>query len=249
MMVSRIRLALLGAGLLVLIVLWNAPARLLGFWLPAGVIAAQGYQGSIWKGSVSRSAIAVGEGQFVLGQVRWRLSPLSLLRFSPRINLRTRWGAQSVNAEVTINGDGDFDLRQFSADFPAALAQQWLPVQFGGSVNLLLPELEWSDLRAQSGNGRLVWQAAGWVSQGGLQVLGDYALEFAVGDDGILRGEVITLAGDLKMAGDVALDGRKYTTDLLLTSDQALPRELRAALELMASPTASGYHLKLDSEL
>ena len=248
-MLSRLRLALLGAGLLLVIVLWNAPARLLGFWLPEGVIAAQGYQGSIWKGSVSRCSIAMGEGQFVLGKVRWRLSPLSLIRFSPRLNLRARWGAQSVDAEVTFNGGGTFDLRQFSADFPAALAQQWLPVQLGGSVNLLLPELEWSEERAQAGGGRLVWQDAGWVGQGGLQPLGSFALEFAVADDGILRGEVITLEGELKVEGDVALDGRKYTTDLQLTSASALPRALRNALEMMASPTASGYHIQLESEL
>jgi hypothetical protein len=242
----RLGAALLGLLLLILVVI--APARLAAWVLPAQFVQFQGYSGSLWRGSTATAMVALEGGWMQLGQLRWKLSPLSLLILSPRLKLDSEWGQQRIAADLSVSPGGSLRVRESSATFSAGLIQQFLPVQLSGSLELLLQSLEIEESWPAEGSGRLVWRRAIWRGNRGSQVLGDYVLEFEVPEPRQMRGEITTLSGPISAEGSFLVNGREYSVDVRLTSEQSIDSELASALELMAAPVDGGYHLKFSSE-
>jgi hypothetical protein len=245
---SRFSLAALCGGLLLLILLMTAPARLAGYWLPEQQLSLQGFSGSLWQGQADRAAVAVSGGWLQLGEIEWHLSPWSLLWLSPQVELKAQWGQQLIDASISVSPTGRIELEQTSVTFSANLVQQWLPVQLGGSINLLVPNMELEQGLPVSGEGRLVWQRASWTGNSGSQLLGDYVVEFKVEADQQFSGAISTLAGPVQAAGTASLQGRSYTVDVQLKSEQGFNKEISNALQLMAAPVENGYHVKFSSE-
>jgi len=242
------RLAIALAGLLTLVLIVSAPARLLGYFLPADSLSVHGYSGTLWRGSVADLAVRLPDGWLQLGPTRWTLSPWSLLILSPRIKLDSEWGPQVIEADIALSPSGALRLRDSSATFSASLVQQWLPVQLRGSLRLALAELHLSDERLLQGRGSLVWQGAFWRGVRGSQRLGDYVLEFEVPAEQQLRGTISTLSGPIRVEGGFEAAGRQYSVDVLMTSAEGFDSELASAMQLMAAPVEGGFHLKFNSE-
>ena len=152
------------ALLLLLCLLVTAPARLLGLILPADMIIMQGFSGTLWRGTASRCLVQTPAGFLHLGVVEWRLDPLSLLLFAPRVTLDSDWGSQSFNSEVVLRGGQDVDLRALEATVPAGLLSQFAPVELDGLLQLQLEYLMLRDGVPAQGKGRLVWLNGGWDS-------------------------------------------------------------------------------------
>jgi general secretion pathway protein N len=245
---SRSVLAGTWCGLLLLVLLITAPARLLGHFLPQQQIQAQGFSGSLWHGQAASVAIALPGGWLQLGEVEWRLSPWSLLRLSLRLDLESSWGQQRVQTDISLSPAGSIYLRETSASFSASLIQQWLPVQLDGTLELLIPAAELRDLIPVSGAGRLVWRQASWTGASGSQSLGDYVVEVEIAAEKKLSGVITTLSGPVQVQGSVSLQGRSYAVDVQLRADQGFGREFSNALQLMAAPVDDGYQLKFNSE-
>ena len=242
----RLGAALLGLFIVVLVA--TAPARLLGFILPGQSVALQGYRGSLWHGTAASAAIAMTDGWLQLGQVEWRLAPFSLLLLSPRLELESRWGLQRIEANVSVSPGGTVHFRDSEASFSAALIRQWLPVQLRGSLSLVLADLRLHEGSLAAGRGRLVWQQAYWTGDRGSQALGDYVLEFEVSGEQQVNGTVTTLKGPIRAEGEFRVQGRRYTVDTLLTSEQGFDSELASALQLLAAPVEGGFRVKFSSE-
>ena len=245
---ANLRLGAALLGLLFLILLVTAPARLVGFMLPGQVVHLQGYSGSLWRGSAATTLLALDNGWLQLGQLRWSLSPLSLLILSPRLQFESEWGQQRATGDLSFSPGGALRIRDASANFSASLIQQFVPVQLSGSLELLLQDLQVDQGWPMAGEGRLVWRRALWRGNRGSQPLGDYALEFQVPEARQLRGKITTLSGPISAEGSFEVRGRKYSVDVQLSSDQPIDSELASALQLMAAPVDGGYHLKFSSE-
>lgn len=236
------------SGVFLVILLVTAPARLLDIFLPAGQLNLQGYQGTLWRGHASSSSLAVAGGWLQLGELEWKLSPLSLLILSPRVQIESRWGRQTVVADLQISPTGNLQLRDSSLSFSAALVKQWLPVALSGTLELLLVEMQVRDGMPVAGQGRLVWRDALWIGNRGSQALGDYVLEFTVEAEQRVRGTVITLSGPVQVEGSFEVEGRSYSVDATLSAEQGFDPELGSALELLAAPVDGGYQLTFSSE-
>jgi general secretion pathway protein N len=235
-------------GLFFLILLITAPARLLNVLLPSAQVSMQGYQGSLWTGAASSASIAVPGGWLQLGELKWELSPWSLLLLSPDLQLESHWGRQSVVADLKISPTGKMRLRDTSVSFSAALVKQWLPVALAGTLELLLQDLTVRDGLPEQGNGRLVWRDALWFGTRSSQVLGDYVLEFTVEEGRQIRGLVSTLSGPVQVNGSFEVNGRSYSVDATLTTEQGFDAELGSALQLLAAPVDGGYRLNFSSK-
>jgi hypothetical protein len=245
---SRAGIAAAAGSLLLLILLITAPARLLGYALPAQHFQVQGLAGSLWQGQAASAAIALPGGWLRLGEIHWRLSPWSLLLLSADLELEANWGQQRLAAELSISPAGDIEFRETSASFSANLVKQWLPVQLDGVVQLQIPAMELRAGVPVSGAGRLVWQRASWTGVRGSQALGDYVVEFEVPAQHQLSGVISTLSGPVQAAGTVSLQGREYSLDVRLESQQGFNSEIASALQLLAEPIEYGYQLKFSSE-
>jgi general secretion pathway protein N len=234
--------------LFLLILLITAPARLLAYWLPGQQFQIQGLAGSLWRGRAASAAIALPGGWLQLGEVKWQLSPWSLLLLSADMELEAEWGQQRLDTGLSLSLAGDIELRETSASFSARLVQQWLPVQLDGQVQLQIPAMEIREGEVLSGAGQLVWQRASWTGISGSQALGDYVVEFEVPATQQLTGSISTLSGPVQANGEISLQGREYSVDVRLESERGFNSEIASALQLLAAPLEHGYHLKFSSE-
>lgn len=243
------RIAVMVTVLFLCVALVKAPARLLGLVLPAQQVVLQGFSGSIWNGSVDSAAVAVAGGFMQLGAVHWKLAPWSLLLLAPRADVETRWGRQTLVADVSFSADGSLRLRDASVNVPARLIRQWLPVLLQGSLNLLTEDLSLQNLRLEAGSGRLVWRDARWIGASSSQDLGNYVVEFEVTGEQQVVGKLSTLSGPVEASGEITLQEQQYTVDVELRSESEISPELGSALELLAEPVESGYRVKLSGNL
>ena len=246
---SRLSLGLVAALLLLVFLLATAPARLLLAVLPEGQLQMQGVSGTLWRGSASRALVQSNAGLFQLGKVDWRLHPLSLLTFSPRLQLDSQWGQQYLRGTAVMRGSEDVDLMDVDARLPASLVRQLIPLELAGVFTLQAPELSVRDGLPVEAEGRLVWQQGGWVAPGGARPLGDYALDFSQASGGVLLGEVITLAGDLLAEGSVTLQGHDYSVNISLSGPGLEDQQLQQALQLVAVPEGDAFRVKLNGAL
>jgi len=236
------------ALVLALSLIVNAPARLLGLVVPSEQVLLQGLAGTLWQGSASRCLLQLPQGYLHLGAVRWSLHPLSLVRFAPRLTLSSEWGEQVVGGDVVLRGASGVDLMDFEARASADLVRQFAPLAVDGRISAQLGHLLLRDGLPYAGEGRLVWENGGFQSPQGRVALGTYALDFLQEAGGPLRGQVLTLAGNLEAQGDVELRGRAYSIDLLLGGAATRDAQLKDALALMAAPEGDGYRISLDGE-
>ncbi len=240
---------LFGAGFFLVVLLISAPARLLGYFLPAETLSLQGFEGSLWRGSAASGQVAAGPGKLQLGRVEWDVSVHSLLLLTPRIRFTSQWGGQSVRADVSVSPTGVLRLRDTRVVAPAAMIRHWLPVQLGGEVDLVLDDLRLAGATPREGAGFLTWKNAYWIGNNSSQLLGGYRLDFEIDEQGMLQGVVKTLSGAVSAEGAVALNGRQYSVDLQLRARRGFGEEISNALQLMAAPVDGGYHLKFSSEI
>ena len=245
---EMLRPAAVCGGLLLLILLVTVPARLLAFVLPADRIHLSGYSGTLWNGAAAQAALSIGPDWISLGSIQWSLSPLSLLMLSPRIELHSEWGRQRLEMDMRVSPGGALRVYRLDSRFPASLVRQWLPVQLRGDISLSVQDLALAGKTLKSGSGKLTWQRAYWIGNNSGQNLGDYLLEFRVGESGRLTAEISTLGGPVQAAGTLSVQGRSYSVDVRLGSREGFGMEIGSALQLMAAPVDDGYHLKFESK-
>lgn len=240
-----------GAALVLLLsvsLLVSAPARLLNLMLSADQVVMTGFDGTLWHGSASRCLVRVGPGYLHLGEVQWSLDPLSLLLLAPRLTLGSAWGRQTIEGELVLRTQQDMDLYNLEVQVAADLLRQFAPVSLTGTLSAQVSQLQLREGLVHSGSGRLVWQSGAWQAPRGPVPLGTYALDFATAEEGMLQGQVVTIAGPVEAAGDVQLQGRAYQLDIMISSQGELEEQLQQALSLIAAPEAQGYRAKLNAE-
>ncbi len=249
MKMSRLVGAAALALLLFVSLLMTAPARLIGLVVPGDQVLLRGLSGSVWDGSASSVMLRLPQGYFQLGTVQWSLHPLSLLTLSPHLTVRSEWGDQRLAGEVILRGQQDLDLLNLDAQLAASLLGRFAPVAVEGFFSLQSDLLQMRDGMPYSGNGRLVWQNAGWKSPRGLVPLGTYALDFQQPEGDAVQGDIITLTGPLEANGSLQLLQRHYELDVQLVSDTALDAQVQQMLSLIAQPDGAGFRLTLVGDL
>ena len=236
-------------ALTLVVIVVNAPARLLGYILPDQGVVLSGYSGGLWRGGASRCLVNVPGGYLHLGAVEWSLRPLSLLLLSPSLSITSGWGQQQISGQVTVHGSQEISLADFDANISAGILQQFLPIALAGDLYARVEHLTIRGGESQRAEGRLVWQRGAWKSPQGVQALGSYAIDFVQQEQTPLVGEVITLEGPVKAEGSVQLQGRIYDVDVAVGSEDSMDAQLQRALSLLARPVDNGYHLVLQGEI
>ena len=240
--------AALAALLLAVLLLVTAPARLLYRVVPAQQVLLQGLSGTVWQGAATSVQLRLPQGYFQLGATHWSLHPLSLLTLAPRLTLGSEWGDQALAGELVLRGQRDLDIRDLELRFAADTMRHFAPLAVEGLFTLQVSGMELRDGLPHSARGRLVWQGAAWLSPKGPVPLGSYALDFEQPSGGVLRGDVVTLAGPLEASGSAELEGRHYAVDILMGSDEMLESQLAQMLSLIATPEGANYRVTVSGD-
>lgn len=226
----------------------SAPARLLTRVVPPNLALLQGVSGTVWQGSASSVQLRLPQGYFQLGSTSWSLRPLSLLLLSPRVSLNSQWGSQVVSADVVLRGRRDLEIIDLDLQFVADTLRHFAPVAVDGMFSLQVTGMELRDGLPHSAQGRLVWQSAAWQSPKGPVPLGSYALDFQQAPGEALLGEVITINGPLQANGQAELDGRAYSVDVLMGSDEMMESQLEQMLSLISAPEGDDYRVVVSGD-
>lgn len=246
---SRPLLGILLVCVFVAALVVSIPARILSLVVPSDQLILNGYSGTLWHGQAARCALATGGGYFQLGTVEWSLNPLSLLLFSPSVNVRSHWGKQKISGQVQVDGRRSFALDNVEASVSARVLQRFLPVAVDGDFSATISHLLIVDSMPIGGEGRLMWRSAGWLTSQGTTPLGSYALDFNQAQNSALQGTVVTINGPVEASGNVTLTDENYDLDVLLSRDGGLSAPLKQALSLIAQPVAEGYRIVLKGQL
>ncbi len=230
-----------------LLVVTYLPARLLPILLPP-TVQLDGVTGTLWHGRAARASVNTNGQVFMLGGLDWQLRPWSLLVAQPTAQVSSRWGAQEIDALVGTNWRGDIVLSDLSAAVDIAWTRQMLPLYVEGLVRMAFSRLEVRGGSLWAADGQLVWERAAWAARAGSLPLGAYAVELA-GDDGNVRGEVVTINGGLQVSGEVGLTANDYVVNLRLSGPAMQNDGLRQSMALFAVPEGDGYIVDLRGSL
>lgn len=162
------------------VILWlvfvisHIPAVWGGYLLSrSGDMAFTGVSGSIWSGSASLASVKVKQVNYSLGQVTWKLSPLSLLTLKPCAQITTHMDGQDFEGYACGNGKGSLTVRNATASFPSVLMQPLLPMPIDGKFSLNIESLQLqnnnqvADLHAKlSWGDARVYNGSNWMGLG-----------------------------------------------------------------------------------
>ena len=230
-----------------LLIVAYLPARLLQFGLPP-TVQLDGVTGTVWHGRAARASINNRGQVFMLGGLDWQLRPWSLLVAQPTAEVRSRWGAQQIDTLVATNWRGDLLLSDLSAAVGIDWTRQMLPLYVEGLVRGTFARLEVRGGKLWVADGQLVWERAAWAARAGSLPLGAYAIELS-GDNGNIRGEVVTISGGLQASGQVSLNASNYMVNLRLSGPAMQNDGLRQSMALFAVPEDDGYVVDLSGSL
>ncbi len=245
-MKSRRLLILAGALVLVLALLFKAPAALVyGLLLPkdrALPVQLYGVDGSLLDGSV---AGVVLNGRTLLADLRWTLNPLALLAGRASLTLSTGKEPILLDGAVSRSVLGSTrvsDLRLNSALRPlaAAIGYPFIPVD--GQIGLELTSLSATGTRitAAEGNAQLVGLV--WALGANPAPLGDFRADLAnEGDDIVAR--LASVSGPLELTGEARLlPDQSYTTDIRIKPKPEAPPIVQNMLRQLGQPDPQGFY-------
>jgi len=244
---SRVATGVILGFVFIVALLVTAPARLLDGFIPADTLLLQGYSGTLWRGGASRALLATGSGYLHLGKVSWSLNPISLLTLTPSLHLKSSWGKQKINTELRLHSSKKIELSKLDALFSTQLLRQFLPLAVKGDISAQFDHLLLDNGLPISAQGRIVWQGGGWESNRGTVPLGSYVIDMHEGSEGGIRGDILTLSGNVTASGSIDLKGQEYSVDVLVSTGSAGNEQLQQALSLIAQAVPQGHRLKFDA--
>lgn len=248
MKVPSARLVLAALALWLIFLLVTLPAQHMLGWFGGERLAAQGVDGSLWKGRAERLAV---DG-FAFGPVVWQLRPLALLTGRIEFHCFVQSGHGGGELRLGKNVFGTTGVRDVRLTLPAADIgrQLQLPlVTVDGDFLIDLDEVRPADGWIESLRGEVSWQAAR-VLQPAPVPLGTLTMQLEMRD-----GRVVGVLGDeggpLELSGEFGVDAnRTYQIDALLKPRADADQQVRQALGLLGAPDAQGrYRLRYSGRL
>lgn len=197
---------LLGVGLFAFFLFRQIPAAWGAYVITKGTgLSLSGITGSVWNGRASLASVKLQYGDHSLGQLTWKLSPLSLLTLKPCAYLTTRMEGQSFEGDVCAGSNGNLSVSNAEVSLPATLVQPRIPIPVGGQFGLHLDELEVRGNILSKLKGKLTWTEAlvnngsGWIG------IGSYGAELVDNGSNGVKAKVFHLAGPAEVDLQVEL--------------------------------------------
>jgi|GEM_PF-6239920 len=127
---------------------WKAPASTLN-WVVPQEVTVHGLEGSVWSGSAASVTVPVEGQRYQLRQLSWTLNPLSVLRFSPMVDIDIQRNASNPaygQATITATRTG-IKVTEARLVSDMARIERVSPVPFimplRGDITLNLSHWEW----------------------------------------------------------------------------------------------------------
>lgn len=229
------------AGLIILF-----PARIAYHWFAPPGIALGGIAGSVWHGTASQASI----GGLYLGELRWRMRPLNLIRARASFDIDASPAGGVLDGIAAIGFGGDVYLANTRAALPLHAIAALVGVPgLRGTATADIKRLRLSDGLpiAADGNAEVRGLVLPLVSP---QAIGGYRIEFFTQEDAVVA-SVEDTDGFVDIAGRLLL-GRDRSYEFLgqLAPKPETPSPVVEQMRFLGSPNARGqYELRLEGTL
>lgn len=230
---------LLGALWFVLVV--RAIPAQWGIWLANVPVQMDGISGTIWSGRSENVALPFEGGVFSLGELNWKLQPLSLLTLNPCANVSTELANQTIEGVACSSITGNVTLKDLEVNLPAAAAEMWAPVSVQGDVFVQIERLKLSGNTIQALDGKGSWTGAKYHNSQTWMNLGAIAFELSEGNAGKMSAKIFDLEGplELDLESQFNLTGQfDIRGDIVLR--QNAPQEIAQLLTIIAKQRERG---------
>ncbi|HEY9198611.1 MAG TPA: type II secretion system protein N [Gammaproteobacteria bacterium] len=243
------RWALAALALLLVFLVLTLPAPHFLGWFGGGRVAAQGIEGTAWRGRVERVAI---DG-FPLGPVVWQMRPLALLAGRLEYQLFVQSGSGGGELRFGRSLFGSTRVSDAQLTLPAAEAGRRLGLTMAtldGDFHVDIADLSLVDGWADALEGQALWQKA-QVLQPSPLPLGTLQMQLGLREGRIVGALSDDPNGPLELSGEFVLGAeRQYQLDALIKPRAGADPQLREALGLLGNPDAQGrYRLQYSGTL
>ena len=173
----------LGVIVWLYVVFSNFPAIWAAYALTrGGDVAMSGVTGTAWNGRASLASIKIKGVDRPVGQLTWKLSPLSFLTLKPCAKITTQMDNQDFDGYVCYRGKNGIALKNANANFPAVVVQPFLPLAIDGQVSLNLESLNIENGQIKTLHGKTSWMNARIYNGANWMALGNVGADLV--DDG-----------------------------------------------------------------
>ena len=158
------------------LVLSKAPASIAAWAIhkAAPTVWLTSVEGTLWDGVARGAQVDIGSQTVPLGQVSWKLNPISILFFTPCVT----FVSDLASGKTCHTLAGTSKVEDLSLDAPVAMIQDMLPFESAGQLSLQVIEANFSVPKQQvnSLNAKLSVQGTrinplgDWVSLGSIAV-------------------------------------------------------------------------------
>lgn len=180
--------------------IWAASAMTQG-----GQLSMSGVTGTLWRGRASLASFRVENQDYSLGELRWRLEPLSLLSLSPCAQLHTQLDRQEIEGRVCAGLGNSLELQQTTISAPASLLQANLPLTIDGQIFARIEQMRVKGDFLQQLKGNLSWSNARIHNGKTWMNLGSHAANMQDDSQGGIQLEAFHLDGPLQLDMDILL--------------------------------------------
>lgn len=140
----------------------------------SGDLAMSGVSGTIWSGRASLASFKYKQVDHSLGELSWKFDILSFFTLKPCALVNTQMDNQQFDGRVCIGRKGAFKITNATANLPAALLQQLLPIAIDGHFSLNIQEWDMEANQLNKLHAKASWEGAriyngtNWMSVGTL---------------------------------------------------------------------------------
>jgi general secretion pathway protein N len=166
----------LGVIVWVYVVLSNFPAIWAAYaFTRGGDLAMSGVTGTAWNGRASLASIKIKGVDHAVGQLTWKLSPLSLFTLKACAQVTTQMDSQDFDGYVCYGGKNSISFKKATANVPAVIVQPMLPLAIDGRLSLNFDNLVIENSQLKALHGKTSWSNAriyngsNWMSLGNIE--------------------------------------------------------------------------------
>lgn len=186
----------LGVVLFLVFVLSNIPA-IWGAWvLTRGTgLAMSGVTGSVWNGKASLASLQMNGQEHSLGQLSWKLNPLSLITRCAQV--ATKLPAQEFTGEVCAGANGEVEVHNADISVPSSILQSKIPVPIQGQFSSHIDSLQLRGNVLGKLKGNFTWSGARVNTGTNWLDIGSYAAELVDNGNNGVSAKLFQLSGPL----------------------------------------------------
>lgn len=163
------------------LVLSKAPASIAAWAVHKAVptVWLTSVEGSLWNGVARGAQVDIGAQTVPLGQVSWKLNPMSILFFTPCVSFES----DLSSGKVCHNLAGGSSIEDLSLDAPLAVIKDLLPFEATGQLSLNVINASFSKQQVKQLQAKLSVQGAR------INPLGDWVALGTIAADASSNGE------------------------------------------------------------